>query len=111
MKVPVFGPLRCLVVAAAAVGGLPAAAQGQPQDALYVRSLAATCANCHGTGGRTVQGSAVPSVAGMPKDYMLRQLTAFRDGSRPATVMHQIAKGFSEAQLDQIATHFAGMKQ
>ena len=109
MRVPVFGRLRCLLVAAAALASLPAAAQGH--EALYVRSLVATCANCHGTNGYTVQGSQVPSVAGMPREYMLRQLAAFKDGSRPASVMHQIAKGFTDAQLDQIATYFAGLKQ
>ncbi len=86
---------------------LPAAAQ----DPLHIRGLAATCANCHGTEGRTVDGSAVPSIAAMPKEYMMRQLRAFRDGSRPASVMDQIAKGFTEAQLDQIATYFSNQKR
>lgn len=95
--------LSWLMLPLAAAGVLPA----QAQDLLYTRSLAATCANCHGTDGRTVQGSEVPAIAGMPREYMLRQLKAFRDGSRPATVMHQIAKGFSEQQLEQIATYFA----
>ena len=76
-----------------------------------MRSLAANCANCHGTGGRTVQGSAVPGLAGMPREYMLRQLQAFRDGSRPATVMHQITKGFTPPQLEQIATYFASQQK
>lgn len=89
----------------------PAAAGAQGPDALYVRSLAASCASCHGTDGRAVEGSAVPPLAGMPRDYMLQQLKAFRDGSRPATVMHQIAKGYSEAQLAQIAGYFAVQKQ
>lgn len=111
MRVPVLGRLRWLLVAGAAVASLPAAAQGQPHDVLYVRSLAANCGNCHGTNGYAVKNSAVPSVAGMPKEHLLRQLTAFKDGSRPATVMHQIAKGFTDAQLDQIATYFSGLKQ
>ncbi|NKE67842.1 c-type cytochrome [Ramlibacter sp. RBP-2] len=111
MNVPAFARLQFLLVAGAAVATLPAMAQGQGHEALYVRSLAATCANCHGTNGSATKGSQVPSVAGMPKEYMLRQLTAFKDGSRPASVMHQIAKGFSDAQLDQIATYFAGLKQ
>jgi cytochrome subunit of sulfide dehydrogenase len=34
-------------------------------------------------------------------------LQAFRDGSRPATVMHQITKGFTPAQLEQVAGYFA----
>ena len=111
MREPAFGRLRCLLVAVAAVATLPSVAQGQGPDALYARSLAATCANCHGTNGSTIRGSAVPPVAGMPKEYMLRQLAAFKDGSRPASVMHQIAKGFTDAQLDQIASYFAGLKQ
>lgn len=93
--------LLCAGVAAAS------AAHGQSPDALYVKSLAATCANCHGTDGRTTTGSAVPALAGMPREYMLLQLKSFRDGSRPATVMHQITKGFSESQLQQIASYFA----
>ena len=98
--------LTGLLAAAAPLG---AAAQGP--DVLYARSLAATCANCHGTDGRTVPGSAVPPLAGMPRDYMLQQLMAFRDGTRPATVMHQIAKGYTEPQLAQIAGYFAAQKK
>lgn len=74
------------------------------------RSLAATCANCHGTDGRSAEGSGLPSLAGMPKDAMLAQMKAFRDGSRPATVMHQLSRGFSDAQIGQIAAYFATVR-
>lgn len=92
---------------AALLAAVPLVSAAQTADALYLRSLAANCSNCHGTSGRAVATSAVPALAGMPRDYMLRQLQAFRDGSRPATVMHQITKGFSPAQLEQIAGYFA----
>lgn len=98
---------RTFLLAAGVAALAPLAGMAQTQDALYVRSLAATCANCHGTNGRAVQGSAVVGLAGMPRDAMLQQLRAFRDGTRPATVMHQITKGFSDPQLQQIATYFA----
>lgn len=111
MRLRAFGALRPLLAAGAIAACWPLAGHAQGQDALYARSLAATCANCHGTGGRTTEGSQVPGLAGMPREYMLRQLQAFRDGSRPATVMHQIAKGFSQPQLDQIATYFAAQKK
>ena len=101
--------LKNIILAAACAA--PWAAQAQSPDALYVRSLAATCANCHGTNGRTVDQSAVPGLAGMPREYMLRQLQSFRDGSRPATVMHQITKGFTQPQLEQIAGYFAAQKK
>lgn len=105
---PRAGRIAALALAAAPLG---AQAQAQGPDTLYVRSLAATCANCHGTGGRTVEGSAVPGLAGMPREYMLRQLKAFREGSRPATVMHQITKGFTEPQLEQIAGYLSVQKK
>ncbi|MGE4243721.1 c-type cytochrome [Ramlibacter sp.] len=102
-----------IAAAAVAAGALwvagPAGAQ-TPQD-LNVRSLAATCANCHGTQGQPVSGSTVPGLAGMPRDAMLASMKAFRDGTRPATIMHQIAKGYSEAQLAQIAAYFAAQKK
>ncbi len=78
---------------------------------LHSRALAATCANCHGTDGRTFDGSAIPSLAGMPKDYMVIQFKAFKDGTRPATVMHQLAKGYTDQQVEALATYFSTLKR
>ena len=75
--------------------------------ALHQRANAAMCANCHGSEGHTVKDSAVPSIAGLPRDYMVQQMHAFKDGSRPATIMHQITKGLSEAQITSLADYFA----
>ncbi|MBU0587520.1 MAG: c-type cytochrome [Gammaproteobacteria bacterium] len=91
-----------------------AASSAMAQDAattLHIRGLAATCANCHGTDGRTKEGSAIPSLAGMPRDYMITQMKAFKDGTRPATVMHQLSKGFTDAQIASVATYFAAQKR
>lgn len=90
--------------AACAAFALPAAAQDA--QTLQAAGLAATCANCHGTQGKVI-GSALPPLAGMNKDHMLQQLRAFRSGARPATIMHQLTKGYTDAQLEQIATYFA----
>lgn len=91
----------------------PALAQGQnaAREALYARSLAASCANCHGTDGRAVQGSTVPALAGLDKAYVVAQMNAFKTGARSATVMHQISKGFSDAQVDALAGYFAAQKK
>jgi cytochrome subunit of sulfide dehydrogenase len=102
--------IRSIALAAVAAAA-PWGAFAQTPDALYARSLAANCASCHGPEGRTTQGSAVPALAGMPRDAMLQQMRAFRDGTRPATVMHQIAKGFTEPQLAQIAGYFAAQQK
>lgn len=78
---------------------------------MHQRANAAMCANCHGSDGRTVKDSAVPAIAGLPRDYMIAQMKAFKEGSRPATVMHQIAKGFSDAQIASMADYFAAQKR
>jgi cytochrome c553 len=87
------------------------ASWSQDSAILHNRALAATCANCHGTEGRTVDGSAIPSLVGMPKSYMIMQMNAFKDGSRPATVMHQISKGITTDQVERLANYFAATKR
>ena len=72
------------------------------------RYLAATCANCHGTDGVSV-GSVV-SLAGQSAESLLTKLAEFKEGKRPATIMHQIAKGYTEEQLKLIAEYFATLK-
>jgi cytochrome subunit of sulfide dehydrogenase len=94
--------------------GLVASFSAQAQDAreaLYTKSLAATCANCHGTNGVAVNGSPVVSLAGMPAAYIVEQMKAYKAGTRTATVMHQLAKGYSDAQIEQIAAYFAAQKK
>jgi sulfide dehydrogenase cytochrome subunit len=90
---------------AAAYAPVPAGAQDSQG-----RNLAASCAICHGTEGRQASGDLAP-LAGMPKDYIVRQLRDFRDGKRPATVMHQIAKGYTEPQMEALASWFAAQKR
>jgi len=96
------------------LGGVASGASAAtPQDTaqLHQRALAAMCANCHGTEGRTVEGSAIPALAGMPREYMVAQMKAFREGTRPATVMHQLAKGLTEEQIQSVATYFSSLKR
>ena len=71
------------------------------------RNLAAACAICHGTQGKPAAGAPLIPLAGLPRDHIASQMRAFRDGQRPATVMHQIAKGYNDVQIDAIAAWFA----
>ena len=101
-----------IAIAAFGIAGLVGAAhaQGPAPDPNLARNLAATCANCHGTNGKAVAGSGMGSLAGENKANMLQKLTDFRNGDRPSTIMQQIAKGYSEAQLTLIADYFAAQK-
>lgn len=92
---------------AAAATMVPFAASAQDAQA---RSNAAACAICHGTGGQSVTKDVVP-LAGLQREHIVRQMMDFRTGKRPATVMHQIAKGYSDQEIDQLAAWFAAQKK
>jgi len=94
----------------AAFGLIAASLTAQAADPNLGRNLAATCANCHGTNGNASKGSGLDSLAGIPKDKTLQKLADFKSGDKPASIMHQIAKGYSDEQLDLIATYFAAQK-
>jgi cytochrome subunit of sulfide dehydrogenase len=70
--------------------------------------LAANCANCHGMQGKALNG--MPSLAGQNKDYIVKQMQDFRDGKRPATIMHQLAKGYTDEQIALMADYFSKQK-
>ena len=95
-----------LTAAVVALGAIHATAQGS--DPNLGRSLAATCATCHGTNGVSV--GEVESLAGKPKDEIVRKMQDFKSGAKPATVMHQLAKGYSDEQIQLLAGWFAAQK-
>ncbi len=111
MRISFTRPLRAALMVAmlAGVGLAPAAAQDA--KALQQKALAATCANCHGTQGQAVPNAAVPGLAGLPAAYVVEQMKAFKAGTRPATVMHQLARGYSDAQIEAIAAYYAAQKK
>jgi cytochrome subunit of sulfide dehydrogenase len=69
------------------------------------RDVAANCANCHGTDGRS--RGATPSLAGQDATVIVQRMKEFRDGRRAATVMQQLAKGYTDAQIEAAAAYFA----
>jgi len=81
-------------------------ASAQTVAPIVGRSLAATCANCHGTDGR---GDAF-TLAGVAKDDIVRKMREFKAGTRPATVMNQLAKGYTDEQIETVAAWFAAQK-
>ena len=102
---------RAAAVTAAVAGTLgagPAAAQDSPQAQLLARNLAATCANCHGTNGQA-RGDMKP-LAGLSAEKIIAAVADYKSGAQPATIMHQIAKGYTDEQLRLIAGYFAAQK-
>lgn len=99
--------LVAVLWAAAQTAGAQTSTTSGAAEALHVKTLAAACAQCHGMGGKPIAGSVLPGLAGMPSDYIQAQMKAFKSGQRPATVMHQLAKGYSDAQIAQLAAYYA----
>ncbi|MCS6945411.1 MAG: c-type cytochrome [Sutterellaceae bacterium] len=97
-----------LALMIAALAATPLMASAQQPDA--GRDLAASCAMCHGTDGRSAHPG-FKALAGMERSALATELRNFRDGKRPATVMHQIAKGYTDAEIDLIAAYFAAQKR
>jgi cytochrome subunit of sulfide dehydrogenase len=79
------------------------------QAAPVGQSLYANCAACHGTTGKPA-GTTLPPLAGQPRETLVTSMRAFKTGARPATIMHQIAKGYTDEQIEQIAAYLSTAK-
>lgn len=82
---------------------LAAPAAENMRGVCLAQSLAASCANCHGTNGQHAISDSIPPLAGRPASWLREQMSAFRHYGRPSTVMQQIAKGYSEEEIALIA--------
>ena len=78
-------------------------------DAAAGKVKAAACASCHGANGISAN-PLWPNLAGQKDAYMVKQLKAFRDGTRSDPMMTPMAKPLSDADIDNLAAYFAGLK-
>ena len=80
---------------------------------VHIRSLAASCAACHGTLGNTIKSNRseaagnTPTLAGAKKDDIITKLQAFKSGERTATVMQRHAKGLTADEITALAEYFS----
>ncbi len=78
-------------------------------DAAAGKAKAATCAGCHGAAGVSAN-PLWPNLAGQKEAYMVKQLTAFREGTRADPMLSPMAKPLSDADIDNLAAYFSGLK-
>lgn len=88
-----------------AVVGLQMAAwaAGNPADG---KMIANACAGCHGAEGIARQPMH-PNLAGQKEKYLIWQLSAFRDGSRPSHIMNEVTKGLTDQNIEDLAAFYA----
>lgn len=83
-------------------------AAAQSPDPNLARNIAANCANCHGTNG--VSAGGMPSLAGQSRADLVRKMQDYKAGRTPSTIMTQLAKGYTDEQIELAAGYFAAQK-
>ncbi len=68
--------------------------------------LARTCNNCHGVGGVSA-GKSMPSIGGLPRDYLANTMKQWKYDERGAATMNRIVKGLSDDEINALAVHFS----
>jgi sulfide dehydrogenase cytochrome subunit len=93
-------------IAAAALAAALAAGAAAAQDA--APPIAQGCAGCHGQKGEGM--GPVVAIAGYDREAFLDVWAAFRANERPATIMNRIARGYTEAEVAELADYFAALR-
>jgi len=88
----------------AAIPGMLVCAAMMPVRAAQAPPGAASCSGCHAT--KPNVDTPVPRLLGQDASALAAAMQAFRDGSRSATVMDRIVKGFSDDEIAAIAAWF-----
>ena len=95
-----------ILLAVPAIASGSAYAAGDPAAG---KTKSAVCAACHGPTGKSTN-AAWPNLTGQKQTYMVKQLEAFRDGSRKSPLMSPMAKPLSDADIADLAAFFAGSR-
>ncbi|WP_304089871.1 c-type cytochrome [Hydrogenobacter thermophilus] len=68
------------------------------------------CISCHGAKGEGMPQAGYPRLAGLPMNYMVAQLKAYKEGRRKSEIMAPIAQTLTESQMKAVAQYFASLK-
>lgn len=78
-------------------------------DAAAGKAKFTTCAGCHGATGVNTN-PLFPNLAGQKEAYVVKQLKAFRAGTRTDPMMSPMAKPLSDADIDNLAAYISSLK-
>ena len=100
---------RQLVVLLAACSMMGFYGISQAADVVEGKEKAAMCVGCHGAKGVSMNPE-WPNIAGQKDKYLMNQLKAFRGGVRKNPLMTPIAASLSDADIENLAAYFSGLK-
>lgn len=70
------------------------------------RIKSAMCASCHGVNGISTS-PLWPNLAGQKEQYLIKQIKAFRDGTRQDPMMAPMVAALSDADIENLAAYYA----
>jgi len=120
MYIPIRVALLCLLFAQGAVEASDQSADGLPYDHASNPVLAADaaigekiymdngCIKCHGPRGFSEEPDMFPKIAGLERQYIVNQLTAFQSGSRKNVIMSPVAQLLSTEDIAALAAYISG---
>lgn len=103
--------MKANLLASLALGALLVSATGNAANPQAGKAkYDATCFACHGPDGISI-APIYPNLAGQKEIYLVAQLKAFRDGTRPNDIMAPQAKGLSDTDIANLAAYLSSLKQ
>ena len=102
--------MKKVIMAAVIVVGMSSLGSAMAAgDAAAGKAKAAVCAACHGMNG--ISANALwPNLAGQKADYIVKQLKAFKAGTRKDPLMSPQAAQLSDQDMENLAAHFSSLK-
>jgi len=100
---------RQLLTIIAAITLAASASMANAGDAAAGKAKATTCIGCHGANGISLAPT-YPNLAGQKEAYLLKQMKAFKSGSRKDPTMNAMIAAVSEADMANIAAYFSSLK-
>jgi cytochrome c553 len=73
------------------------------------KAKSALCASCHGPAGISLS-PLWPNLAGQKEQYLIKQITAFRDGTRQDAMMAPMVAALSDTDIENLAAYFSSLK-
>lgn len=81
----------------------------QAGDATAGKAKSGACASCHGMNGKSTNPN-YPNLAGQKMNYLVKAIKDYRDGSRKSPLMSSMVSGLSDADIDDLAAFYSGVK-
>jgi cytochrome c553 len=79
-------------------------------DPVTGKSKAVTCVACHGPEGLS-PNDLWPNLAGQKEAYMIKQIKAFKDGSRIEPLMAPMVAPLSDTDVEDVAAYFSSLER